>query len=41
MLKAIDAVFVGVSRPSDFKRLAAAKASIKPDGALWLIRPAR
>jgi hypothetical protein len=39
MLKAIDAVFVGVSRPSDFKRLAAVKTSIKPDGALWLIRP--
>ena len=39
MLQAIDAIFVGVSRPSDFKRLASVKASIKPDGAVWLIRP--
>jgi hypothetical protein len=39
MLKAIDAAFVGVAHPSDFKRLASVKVSIKPDGALWLIRP--
>jgi len=39
MLKAIDAVFVGVTRLSDFKRLAAVRTSIKPDGAMWLIRP--
>ena len=39
MLNAIDAVFVAVSRPSDFKRLASVKAALKPDGAVWLIRP--
>src|SRR5206468_5635688 len=38
MLKEVDAVFVGVSRPSDFKRLARVKASLKPAGAVWLIR---
>jgi hypothetical protein len=38
MLKEVDAVFVGVSRPSDFKRLARVKALLKPAGAVWLIR---
>ena len=39
MVKEVDAVFVGVSNPSDFKRLSALKALLKPSGAVWLIRP--
>jgi hypothetical protein len=39
LLKEVDAVFVGVSRPSDFKRLSRVKASMKSTGAVWLIRP--
>jgi hypothetical protein len=39
LLKDVDAIFVGVSRPSDFKRLSRIKASMKPTGAVWLIRP--
>ena len=39
MVKEVDAVFVGVSRRADFKRLAGMKASIKPAGAVWIIRP--
>src|SRR5262245_42659627 len=39
MLKGIDAAFVSVSRPVDFKRIASVKASMKPNGAVWLIRP--
>jgi hypothetical protein len=34
-----DAIFVGVSHPSDFARISAAKSAIKVDGAVWLIRP--
>src|SRR5262245_37371681 len=37
--KGIDAAFVSVSRAADFKRLTSVKAAIKPDGAVWLIRP--
>jgi len=39
MVKQADAVFVGISSPSDFERVATAKSSIKSDGAVWLIRP--
>jgi hypothetical protein len=39
MVKEVDAIFVGVSNPSDFKRLSALKARLKPSGAVWLIRP--
>ena len=39
MVKEVDAVFVGVSNPSDFKRLSTLKALLKPSGAVWLIRP--
>jgi hypothetical protein len=39
MLKHVDAVFVGVSSRADFKRLARTKTSIKPEGAVWIIRP--
>jgi hypothetical protein len=38
-VKEVDAVFVGVSNPSDFKHLLGLKALLKPGGALWLIRP--
>ena len=38
LLKEVDAIFVAVSRPSDFNRLATATAAIKPAGAVWLIR---
>ena len=34
-----DAIFVGVSHPSDFASISAAKSAIKVDGAVWLIRP--
>jgi hypothetical protein len=34
-----DAVFVSVTRPKDFTRLDAARRSIKPAGAVWIIRP--
>jgi hypothetical protein len=37
--KDVDAVFVGVSGRADFKRLARTKTSIKPAGAVWIIRP--
>ena len=37
--KELDAVFVAVAKPADFKRLAAAKSAIKSDGAVWIIRP--
>jgi hypothetical protein len=39
VLKRADAIFVGISSASDFARVSAAKSSIKPDGAVWLIRP--
>jgi hypothetical protein len=39
VIKNADAVFVVISRPSDFERVAVAKSSIKPTGAVWLIRP--
>jgi len=39
MVKGADAVFVSVARPEDFKRLDAARRSIKPAGAVWIIRP--
>jgi hypothetical protein len=38
-IKGADAIFVGLARPSDFERVAAAKSAIKADGAVWLIRP--
>jgi hypothetical protein len=38
-IKGADAIFVGIARPSDFKRVSAAKSAIKADGAIWLIRP--
>jgi hypothetical protein len=38
-LKGADAIFVGVSHAADFERISAAKSAIKPNGAVWLIRP--
>jgi hypothetical protein len=38
-LKDADAIFIGVSDPADYERVSAAKSAIKPDGAVWLIRP--
>jgi hypothetical protein len=37
-VKEADAIFVGISRPSDFERVSIAKSLIKPSGAVWLIR---
>ena len=34
-----DAIFFGVDRATQLGRVAALKASLKPDGALWVIRP--
>jgi hypothetical protein len=39
LLRQADAIFVGISRRSDFERVSTAKSSIKPNGAVWLIRP--
>jgi hypothetical protein len=37
--KHCDAVFFGVDRETQLSRLSRLKASLKPDGALWIIRP--
>jgi len=34
-----DAIFLGATREADLKQLEKLKASIKPDGAIWVIRP--
>ena len=34
-----DAIFFGASRAADLTRLEALKASLKPNGALWVVRP--
>lgn len=34
-----DAIFFGVTRAAQLKRLERLKASLKPDGALWVVRP--
>jgi hypothetical protein len=39
VLKNSDAIFFGVSRSSELARLARLKSSLKPNGALWVIRP--
>jgi len=39
VLKASDAIFYGVSKEAELSRLEKLKASLKPDGALWIIRP--
>lgn len=35
----VDAVFVGAERREDLERVATAARALKPDGALWVIRP--
>jgi hypothetical protein len=39
VLTASDAIFYGVSKEAELARLEKLKASLKPDGALWIIRP--
>jgi hypothetical protein len=39
VLKASDAIFYGVSKEAELSRLEKLKASLKPDGALWIVRP--
>jgi len=38
-LKDSDAIFVGATKEADLARLAKLKDSLKPNGALWVIRP--
>jgi hypothetical protein len=37
--KGSDAIFFGATKEAQLSRLAKLKASLKPDGALWIIRP--
>lgn len=37
--KQCDAIFFGASRAADLGRLETLKASLKPNGALWVVRP--
>jgi len=39
VVKDNDAIFVGVTREAQLDRLSRLKTSLKPDGALWVIRP--
>jgi hypothetical protein len=39
VVKDADAIFFGASREADLSRLEKLKASLKPNGALWIIRP--
>ena len=39
VLKASDAIFYGVTKEAELSRLEKLKASLKPNGALWIIRP--
>jgi len=39
VLKASDAIFYGVTKEAELSRLERLKASLKPAGALWIIRP--
>jgi hypothetical protein len=39
VLKPSDAIFYGVTREGELSRLEKLKASLEPDGALWIIRP--
>ena len=38
-IKDADAIFYGVTKEAQLARVAALKASLKPDGALWIVRP--
>jgi hypothetical protein len=37
--KGSDAIFFGVTRAAQLSRLEQLKASLKPDGAIWIVRP--
>jgi len=39
VLKSSDAIFLGATKDADLRRLATLKSSLKPVGALWVIRP--
>ena len=39
VVKQCDAIFFGVTREAELSRLQKLKASLKPNGALWIIRP--
>ena len=39
VLKDADAIFLGVARGADLDRLDGLKRSLKPNGALWIVRP--
>jgi hypothetical protein len=39
VVKGSDAIFFGVSKAAELARLEKLKASLKPNGALWIIRP--
>jgi hypothetical protein len=39
VLKHSDAIFLGARKEAELRRLERLKASLKPDGALWVIRP--
>jgi hypothetical protein len=39
VVKDADAIFYGVTKEAQLSRLAALKNSLKPNGALWIIRP--
>jgi hypothetical protein len=39
VFKGADAIFYGVTKEAQLARLATLKASLKPNGALWVIRP--
>jgi len=39
VVKEADAIFFGVTKEAELARLAKLKAALKPNGALWIIRP--
>ena len=39
VVKNVDAIFFGVTKEAQLSRLATLKTSLKPNGALWIIRP--
>jgi len=39
VVKESDAIFVGVTKEAELARLETLKKSLKPNGAIWIIRP--
>jgi hypothetical protein len=39
VLKGSDAIFYGVTSTAELSRLETLKASLKPNGAIWIVRP--